>query len=71
MYFTEATFAQEHEEEVALIEDWVVVEAGLVFVVDPLELTYVQVSFPLQLFHFQLEVRVLFLECTLSQLQNK
>jgi hypothetical protein len=52
MYFTEATFAQKHEEEVALIEDWVVVEAGLVFVVDPLELTYVQVSFPLQLFHF-------------------
>jgi len=39
VHFTEATLAQEHEEEVALIEDWVVVEAGLVFVVDPLELT--------------------------------
>lgn len=50
----EAALAQQHEQQVPVVEDWVVVEPWLVLVVDPLQLSDVEISFPLKLFHLQL-----------------
>lgn len=66
----EAAFAQQHEEQVPIVEDGVVVEATLVLVVNPLQLANVQVTLALQLLHFQLQVAVLLLQSVLLQFQD-
>ena len=68
--FTEATLAEQHEQQVALVEHGVVVEARLVLVVDALQLAYVQVALALQLLHLELQVTVLLLQRVLLQLQD-
>lgn len=70
MDLTKAAFAQQHEEQVPIVEDGVVVEATLVLVVNPLQFANVQVALTFQLLHFQLQVAVLLLQSVLLQFQD-
>ena len=45
--FTETAFAEQHEQQVSIVEDGVIVEATLVFVVNPLQFANVQVALAL------------------------
>lgn len=65
---TEAALAKKHEQEVSIVEDWVIVEAALVLVVNPLQLANVQVPLAFQLLHLELQVPVFLLQCVLLQL---
>lgn len=62
----EAALAQEHQQQVAIVEHRMVIEPRLVLVVDPLELAYVQIPLALQLLHLQLQVGVFLLQRALS-----
>lgn len=62
MNLAETALAEQHQQQVPVVEDWVVVEATLVLVVYPLQFADVQIALALQFFHLQLEVAVLFLQ---------
>ena len=65
---TETALAEQHQKQVPIVEDGVIVESALVLVVNPFQFANVQVTFPFQLFHFELQVAVLFLQSVLLQL---
>ena len=69
MDFAETAFAEQHEQQVPIVEDGVIVEATLVLVVNPLQFADVQVALALQLLHLQLKIAVLLLQSVLFQLQ--
>ena len=66
----EAAFAEQHEKQVPLVEDGMIVEPTLILVVDPLQFSYVQVAFSFELLHFQLQITVFLLQRVLLQLFN-
>lgn len=51
---TKASLAQQTEEEVSLVQDGVVLKAGVVLVVNTFEFSDVQVAFTFQLLQLQL-----------------
>lgn len=70
VHLAEAAFAQQHQQQIAVVQHRVVVESRLVLVVDALQLPDVQVAFTLQLLHLQLQVGVLLFQRVLPQLQD-
>ena len=70
VHLTESALAEQHEQQIPLVEHRMVIESALVLVVDPLEFADVQIPLPLQFLHLELQVAVLFLEGVLLQLED-
>ena len=67
---TEAAFTEQHEEQVPIVEDGVIVEATLVLVVNPLQFANVKIALAFQFLHFQLQITVFLLQSILFQLEK-